>query len=74
MAGAPDDPTPPFNLGVLLEQLDRRPEARAAYEQALRIDADFHDACFNLAALCEEMDDRASALRYLHRYRRLTGG
>ena len=37
------------NLGFVLRALNRREEAIADFEQALRIDPEFRDACYNLA-------------------------
>jgi tetratricopeptide (TPR) repeat protein len=60
-----------FNLGVLLEDLERHTEAAAAYRQALDIDPRFADAHFNLARLHESAGEHQASLRHLVAYRRL---
>ncbi|WP_078084683.1 tetratricopeptide repeat-containing sulfotransferase family protein [Microbulbifer mangrovi] len=50
------------NIGVILSELRREPEARASYEKALQIRQDYLPALLNLAALSEESGDRDSAL------------
>jgi tetratricopeptide (TPR) repeat protein len=60
-----------FNLGVLLEDLDRQQEARAAYQQAIVHDPAMADAHFNLALLHERAGERQAAFRHLLSYRRL---
>lgn len=66
------DATILFNLGVLLEDLDRRAEAITAYREALDLDPTFADAHFNLARLFEREHNRRETLRHLLAYRRLT--
>ncbi len=66
------DATLLFNLGVLLEDLERRPEAITAYREALDLDPSFADAHFNLARLFEREHNRRETLRHLLAYRRLT--
>jgi tetratricopeptide (TPR) repeat protein len=61
-----------FNLAVLLEDLEREPEAMSAYRTALALDPGFADAHFNLARLYERKGDSKDALRHLLAYRRLT--
>jgi len=68
-----------FNLAVLLEDLDREPDAITAYREALALDPQFADAHFNLARLYERArDERArdpkASLRHLLAYRRMIDG
>ncbi|WP_299596000.1 sulfotransferase [uncultured Microbulbifer sp.] len=49
------------NMGVILTELRREPEARANYEKALGVRQSYLPAILNLAALMEECGDRASA-------------
>ena len=60
-----------FNLAVLLEDMQRRAEAIATYEDSLRIDPEFADSHYNLALLYELLDQPQDALRHMARYRRL---
>jgi len=62
-----------YNLAVLLEDLEREPEALAAYREALALDPELADAHFNLARLHEQAGQAKDALRHLLAYRRLTG-
>jgi tetratricopeptide (TPR) repeat protein len=66
------DATLLFNLGVLLEDMNRRADAIAAYREALDLDAALADAHFNLARLFEREQNRRETLRHLLAYRRLT--
>jgi len=66
------DATLLFNLGVLLEDMNRRADAMSAYREALDLDATFADAHFNLARLYEREHNRRETLRHLLAYRRLT--
>ncbi len=66
------DATLLFNLGVLLEDMERRAEAIATYREALSLDPSFADAHFNLARLFERQRNRKETLRHLLAYRRLT--
>ncbi len=61
-----------YNLAVLLEDLEREPEALAAYREALALDPKLADAHFNLARLHERAGQATDALRHLLAYRRLT--
>ncbi|QNP42005.1 tetratricopeptide repeat protein [Lysobacter solisilvae (ex Woo and Kim 2020)] len=61
-----------FNLGVLLDDMDRADEAIAEYENALRVDPELADAHYNLALLYEEQGEARQALRHMSQYRRLT--
>ena len=49
------------NIGVILSELRREPEARASYEKALGIRQNYLPAILNLAALSEESGDREAA-------------
>ena len=60
-----------FNLGVLLEDLEREAEALHAYREALALDPNLADAHFNLARLYEKADDARASLRHLLAYRRM---
>jgi tetratricopeptide (TPR) repeat protein len=66
------DATMLFNLAVLLEDMERRPEAITTYREALDLDPTFADAHFNLARLFERDHNRRETLRHLLAYRRLT--
>jgi tetratricopeptide (TPR) repeat protein len=70
----PSDPTPPFNLGVALEDAKRYEEAAAAYQRAITADAGYADAYFNLSGVYEKLGRAALALRCLKTYRQLTRG
>jgi tetratricopeptide (TPR) repeat protein len=69
--GAKADPFIAFNLAVVLEDLDREPDAILAYREALALDPQFADAHFNLARLYERAKDRKASLRHLLAYRRM---
>ena len=60
-----------FNLGILLEDLQREPEAFEAYRQALVHDPGMADAHFNLSLLHERRDEAQASFRHLLAYRRL---
>jgi tetratricopeptide (TPR) repeat protein len=62
-----------FNFAVLLEDLDREPEAIQRYREALALDPQFADAHFNLARLYERARDPKASLRHLLAYRRMMG-
>jgi tetratricopeptide (TPR) repeat protein len=64
------DATLLFNVGVLLQDLDRDEEAAAAYREALAIDPDFADAYYNLACLHERAGNQRECIRHLMAYRR----
>lgn len=60
-----------FNLGVVLEDLDRIDDAIAAYQGALGEDPTMADSHFNLARLYEAQGKEQHAIRHLGEYRRL---
>jgi tetratricopeptide (TPR) repeat protein len=69
----PGDPLAAFNLGVALEDAERLDDAAAAYQRAIAADPQAADAHYNLAGVFERLGDRASALRHLRTYKKLTG-
>jgi tetratricopeptide (TPR) repeat protein len=69
--GAKADPFIAFNLAVVLEDLEREPDAIVAYREALALDPQFADAHFNLARLFERARDPKASLRHLLAYRRM---
>ena len=69
--GAKADPFIAFNLAVVLEDLEREPDAIVAYREALALDPQFADAHFNLARLYERAKDPKASLRHLLAYRRM---
>jgi tetratricopeptide (TPR) repeat protein len=69
--GAKADPFIAFNLAVVLEDLEREPDAILAYREALALDPRFADAHFNLARLYERAQDPKASLRHLLAYRRM---
>jgi tetratricopeptide (TPR) repeat protein len=73
-SGDKTEPFLVFNLAVLLEDLDREPDAIAAYREALALDPQFADAHFNLARLYERARDPKASLRHLLAYRRMIDG
>lgn len=73
LALRPDDALAAFNLGVALEDAGRSDEALAAYRSAVAADPRAADAHYNLAGLYERLGDRASAIRHLRAYQKLTG-
>jgi tetratricopeptide (TPR) repeat protein len=60
-----------FNLAVLLEDMNREPDAILAYREALALDPQLADAHFNLARLYERARDQKASLRHLLAYRRM---
>jgi tetratricopeptide (TPR) repeat protein len=74
LAARADDVTARFDLAVALEDQQREGEARDAYLACLAGDPSCSEAHFNLARLAERAGDRATALRHLLAYRRLTAG
>jgi tetratricopeptide (TPR) repeat protein len=60
-----------FNLGVLLEDLQREIDAIQAYREAILHDPGMADAHFNLSLLHERLGEAQAAFRHLLAYRRL---
>lgn len=65
------DPLLTFNMGVVLEDLERESEAIAAYHAALVLDPSLADAHFNLARLYERARDAKASFRHMLAYRRM---
>jgi tetratricopeptide (TPR) repeat protein len=65
------DPVLLYNFGVLLEDMDRRPEAIRAYEAALIGDPAMADGHYNLALLYKQLGKPQEAIRHMSQYRRL---
>ena len=61
----PTDPLGHNLLGYVLEAGGDKTQARAAYEQALAKDADFHPARVNLARLAVQSNDKGAARQHL---------
>jgi tetratricopeptide (TPR) repeat protein len=68
-----NDPLLLYNLGVLLDEQDRLPDAVAAYEAALTSDPGLADGHYNLALLYERLKKPKEAIRHMARYRSLIG-
>ncbi len=66
------EPMLAFNLAVLLEDLNREPDAINAYRAALALDPALADAHYNLARLYERARNPKASLRHLLAYRRIT--
>lgn len=60
-----------FNLGVLLDDMDRKPEAIKAYHAALEVDPALADCHYNLALAYEGLKKPKEAIRHMAQYRRL---
>ena len=60
-----------YNLGIVLEDLERKSDALAMYERAVRADPAFADCHYNLALLYEALGKPQSAIRHMAQYRRL---
>jgi tetratricopeptide (TPR) repeat protein len=72
MRASGNDPVLLYDLGVLLDDMDRKVEAMEAYRAALREDPRFADCHFNLALLSERLGKPKDAIQHLAAYRRLT--
>ena len=66
------DPLLLYNLGVLLQDQERKAEAAEAYRAALHGDPGMADCHYNLALLCEALARPQEAIRHMAQYRRLT--
>jgi tetratricopeptide (TPR) repeat protein len=73
MKACGSDPVLLYNLGVLLDDMERRVEAIAAYEAALRGDPGLADCHYNVALLYEKFGKPKDAIRHMARYRELVG-
>lgn len=62
-----------FNLGILLEDLQRPDDAAGSYRAALVAAPDMADAHFNLGRLCEARGLQQEAVRHFSAFRKLTG-
>jgi tetratricopeptide (TPR) repeat protein len=60
-----------YNLGIVLEDLDRKADALSAYERALSADPAFADCHYNAALLYEALGKPRDAIRHMAQYRRL---
>lgn len=60
-----------YNLGVLLEDMERRSDALAAYERSLGADPKFADCHYNVALLYEALGEPREAIRHMAQYHRL---
>ncbi len=63
-----------FDLGNVLDELKRLPEAVAAYRRAIELEPRYADAHYNLALALERNGQRRSALRHWTTYLRLDSG
>jgi len=63
-----------YNLGVLLEDMDRSAEAIEAYEAAVHLDEALADGHYNVALLYEAIGKPREAIRHMAHYRRLMKG
>ncbi|HXW08984.1 MAG TPA: tetratricopeptide repeat protein [Steroidobacteraceae bacterium] len=68
------DPLLMFNLGVVLEDMDRPGAALEAYQSALEEDPELADCHYNLARLYDTLGKPQHAIRHLGQYRRLVLG
>jgi tetratricopeptide (TPR) repeat protein len=71
LAACGEDAVLLYNLGIVLEDLERKPEAATLYERALKVDPTFADCHYNLALLCEALGKPQQAIRHMAQYRRL---
>ena len=60
-----------YNLGIVLEDLDRKIDAVTMYERALGLDPAMADCHYNLALLYEALGKAREAIRHMAEYRRL---
>jgi tetratricopeptide (TPR) repeat protein len=60
-----------YNLGVLLEDMNRGVDAIKAYARAIAADPALAEAHYNLARIYEQRGDRRAAIRYFNGYRAL---
>jgi tetratricopeptide (TPR) repeat protein len=67
------DPVLLYNLGVVLDDMNRKREAVDAYEAALRGDPALADCHYNLSLAYGELGRPRESLRHMSQYRRLGG-
>jgi tetratricopeptide (TPR) repeat protein len=60
-----------FNLGVVLEDMQRKAEAAESYQAALQLDPRMADGHYNLALVCEQLGRAQEAIRHMAQYRKL---
>ena len=60
-----------FNLGVLLEDMERKAQAAESYQAALQLDPLMADCHYNLALVCEQLGRPHEAIRHMAQYRKL---
>jgi tetratricopeptide (TPR) repeat protein len=60
-----------FNLGVLLEDMERKAEAAESYQAAVLLDPGMADCHYNLALVCEQLGRPQEAIRHMAQYRKL---
>jgi tetratricopeptide (TPR) repeat protein len=60
-----------FNLGVVLEDMERKAEAAESYQAALQLDPRMADGHYNLALVCEQLGRAQEAIRHMAQYRKL---
>jgi tetratricopeptide (TPR) repeat protein len=60
-----------YNLGVLLEDMERKTDALVAYERSLGADPALADCHYNVALLYESLGKPREAIRHMAQYRRL---
>lgn len=66
-----EEPLLLYNLGVLLQDMDRKSEAAEAYEAALKADPALADGHYNVALIYEALGKPREAIRHMAQYRRL---
>jgi tetratricopeptide (TPR) repeat protein len=66
------DPVLHYNLAILLEDMERVPEAVKEYDAALTLEPAFADCHYNLALLYEKLKQPREAIRHMAQYRKLT--
>ena len=72
LAVRPESVPAAFNLGVVLEDLNRSDEAVGVYERLVKRERGVADAHFNLARLYERSGRKIASLRHLKEYKRIT--
>jgi tetratricopeptide (TPR) repeat protein len=71
LAACGENPVLCYNLGIVLEDLDRKVDAVMMYQRALGLDPVFADCHYNLALLYEALGKAREAIRHMAEYRRL---